>query len=163
MTSVLVDLDGTLCDTRHRDHLLPDFYRHSLACVDDPPIPANIQMVNELGMRHFIVLCSGRWDHALPETEDWCRRYGVEFDVILLRVQGDMTSNPIYKLDRVKEMEAQGYTFVLAIDDYHRAATALIEYGIPTVLVTSFTIRGPWSEPEGSEPEGIFDRVRKAL
>ncbi len=154
MTAVLVDLDGTLCDTRHRDHLLPDLYRHSLACVDDSPILANIQMINELAMRHFIVLCSGRWDHALSATEIWLRRHDVEFDVILLRAQGDETSNASYKLSRVKEMEAQGYTFVLAIDDYHKVATALTEYGIPTVLVTSFTTHG--------NPDEIFALVGKA-
>lgn len=146
VTAVLVDLDGTLCDTRHRDHILPDWHQHSLACVDDPPISANIQMVNELAMRHVLILCSGRGDHARLETENWCRRHGVEFDLILLRAQGDITDNSTYKLNRVKEMEAQGYTFVLAVEDYPKAATVLIEYGIPTVLVTSFTFHGNQEE-----------------
>lgn len=147
--AVLVDIDGTLADTRGRDHLLegdPDWYNHSLACLDDPPIPGNVALVNRLAPKHNIILCSGRSVVAYDLTVEWMGRHGVAWNRIMLRPEGNRDNNAKYKLSVVKRLEAEGYTFLLAIDDYHKTARALSEYGIPTVLVTSFTQHGNQEE-----------------
>lgn len=144
-SAVLVDIDGTLADARGRDHLLgvdPDWKAHSLACEQDPPIEGNIALVNQLARNHNIILCSGRSVVAKEHTKRWMRKHGVAWNRLMLRPEGNHDNNATYKLSVVKRLEAEGYTFLLAIDDYYKTAQALTDYGIPTVLVASYTIYG---------------------
>lgn len=147
--SVLVDVDGTLADSRGRDHLLDmdrpgsdDWIAHSLACGQDPPVENNVRMVRVLHKHYNIVLCSGRSEVARLETEDWCLRHGVPWDVIHLRKVGDRTNNATYKVNAARSLEAMGFVFVLAIEDYFKSAKALTQHGIPCILVASFTAYG---------------------
>lgn len=140
--AVLVDIDGTLADSREREHLLendPDWQRHSLACLQDPPVPANIALVNELARNNNIILCSGRSVVAKDLTKQWMKENGVAWNRLMLRPVGNYDNNATFKLSVVKRLEAEGYTFKLAIDDYHKTVHALIEYGIPTIHVVSYT------------------------
>ena len=147
--SVIVDIDGTLADARGRDHFLEgdgpdwmDWEAHSLACLDDLPVEGNIELVVRLSQSYNIILCSGRQEIALALTWEWCSRWGVPWDLIKLRPKGDRSNNAKYKLGVVKELEARGVQFVLGIEDYHKAAKALTDHGIPTVLVASYTSHG---------------------
>lgn len=143
--AVLVDIDGTLCDARGRDHLLgqdPDWESHSLACEQDPPVEGTIRLVNLLSAKCNIILCSGRSVIATEHTKRWLRKHGCHWDRLMLRPKGNRDNNATYKLSVVKRLEDEGYDFLLAIDDYHKTAKALTDYGIPTVLVSSYTMHG---------------------
>lgn len=145
--AILLDIDGTIADSRHRHHLIegkdaraPKTWReHSLACVDDPPIEGMVTLVRMLAETHAIIVCSGRTDVALEETEAWFREHGVPFDRVILRPDGVASSNGVLKVGVVKDLEAEGYRVVLAFDDYIKTVRALTDYGIPTVQVASYT------------------------
>lgn len=140
---VLLDIDGTVADCRWRHHLLHDdegnidLTAHSLACGDDEPVEGVIALVRVLAQTHCVVACSGRWDVARAETEVWLDLHDVPYDHLELRPTDDHSSNGEYKVDAARRLQAEGHRFVLAIEDYPKAAMALSGVGIPTLLVAS--------------------------
>jgi hypothetical protein len=139
--SILVDLDGTLADCRARHHLLqgddPDLEDHSLACGSDPVIEATAALVRMLaGAGYKIVLCSGRSEVARAATLYWLDRNRIPFNRLILRAPGDRRSNAAYKVAQIRVLEDEGFRVVLALDDYHKTADALIDNGVPTILLS---------------------------
>lgn len=138
---VIVDLDGTLCDTEHRHHLIHwdnevmDWNAYSLACVDDLPVMAPIRLVQHLVHTHRIVILSGRQDIALDQTVAWLETHEVPYDELHLRREGDRRRNPQYKRDFVRRRIRNGDRVAFAIDDHAGVAEALQEIGVPTILV----------------------------
>ncbi len=138
---VIVDLDGTLCDTEHRHHLIHwdnevmNWDAYSLACVNDPPIHATIRLVQHLAHTHRIVILSGRQDVALDATAQWLEAHEVPYDELHLRSQGDHRRNPQFKRDFVRRRLRNGERVAFAIDDHPGVAEALSEIGVPTILV----------------------------
>jgi FMN phosphatase YigB (HAD superfamily) len=92
---VFVDLDSTLADTRHRQHMIedaraagrePDWEAYSLACAGDEPIPGTIQLVRMLTWEGYhIVILSGRSEAAMYRTNEWLYRNQVPFNELILR------------------------------------------------------------------------------
>ena len=139
--AVLVDLDGTVCDVSHRQHLIADranadWRAYSLQCYADKPVPNIIGLVRffyDEGLR--IALVSGRHEAARTLTEEWCADNHLAYDMLVLRAEGDHTPNAEYKVQAVKQLARDGYSVVYAIDDFHKAADALRSVGVPTLLV----------------------------
>jgi hypothetical protein len=99
---VLVDMDGTLADSRHREHFVQGkrknwkaFFR---AMDDDKPNAEIAAWVRDLARDHEIVIVTGRPQEYLPNTVSWLKRYRIPFQQILMRRAGD--HRPDY---RVKE------------------------------------------------------------
>ena len=89
MTSILVDLDGTVCDARHRAHMIsgkdgePNWDDYSLACSADKPVHGVIRLVAELhDAGNRIVIASGRAMVAMERTIQWLYSNHVRHDVI---------------------------------------------------------------------------------
>jgi len=77
MKSVLVFIDGILCDWRQRQHLegTPDFYKREIV-MKDIPVPGSVRCLQELVRRYQIVYIGARPDEALAATEEWLRTVG---------------------------------------------------------------------------------------
>ena len=80
---VVFDLDGTLCDTTHRNHFIMDhkpkkwreFY---LACGKDAPIHHTIYLLNLLWSEgNKIEIWSGRSDIVREQTMSWLANHGI--------------------------------------------------------------------------------------
>lgn len=75
--AVLVFVDGTICDTRHRHHLHghPDFFgREEL--LRDAPVLGSVECLARLARRYTIVYMGARPAATRTHTEEWLRRYG---------------------------------------------------------------------------------------
>ena len=140
MKTTLLDLDGTICDTRHRDHMIAanradtDWCAYSLACAEDRPVPGVVALISRLpGLK---IILTGRHEQARRLTERWLSREGVSYDQLLMRPEGDNRENVAFKVAEVRTLRKQGFDIVLAIDDYRPIAEALYaDFRIPTVLV----------------------------
>ena len=102
-TCIIVDIDGTLSDSRHRLHHLqskpknwPAFFDEM---VNDPPYQWVVDLVRLLARDHLIMLASGRPDSHQPQTIEWLGKQGVPWTELHMRKTGD------YRLDTIVKKE----------------------------------------------------------
>jgi len=109
---VVVDLDGTLCDSSHRDQYAQngewDEY-HSRCHLDEPHgdvlllLRTLVDAHNGGGEPFTVVGCTGRnerWRHA---TEQWLVLHDVPVDFVLMRPDFDYRSDADVKLELLRE------------------------------------------------------------
>lgn len=134
---VIVDIDGTLCDGSHRQHLVVGDKKNWTAyfelCGSDTPIEFVIRWVAALKTEHTICLVSGRPDTYQRETLAWLWRHNVEFDHIFMRSGGDKRPDTDVKLDILKLLPKEQIAF--AIDDRPRVIKMWREQGIRVIPV----------------------------
>ena len=156
---VIVDLDGTLCDTTHRQAMIDvadrsrtDWEAYSMACTTDGLITATKALVVAIGRDFNVCVLSGRNSSALPETVEWLGRHRVLADYIQLRPKGDHRSNPDLKVDFVRTALSRRWKIELAVDDYPAIKWALSSLSIPVLLVQPPS-RHPLSQGTLHSPE----------
>lgn len=136
---ILVDLDSTVADTRHRSHLTPHndptatWDSYSMHCDGDAPIQGTVALLRLLVARHRIAIVSGRSFEAVDLTMDWLSQHRVPWDVMRLRYQDDCEDPLEYKRSVLQELENQD--IVLALEDWPAVAQMWEDNGIPTVCV----------------------------
>lgn len=121
MSTVIVDIDGTLADNEHRQHFLrqesKDWDSFYAACWDDRPIWPVIMAVQALFKHYAVVLCSGRRESCRQDTMKWLAHYGLHYDELLLRPDGDYVDDALLKKRMLTQLRGQGYAPFLVIDD----------------------------------------------
>ena len=119
--TVIVDMDGTLADVRHRLHFVEgrkkNWKRFFAGMHKDPPNAEIVDMVRRLAADHQIVIVSGRPDHYQQVTEDWLRRYDVPYKEIHMRPSGDHRPDHIVKREILDRLLSSGKKIELVIDD----------------------------------------------
>jgi len=127
MSCVIFDLDGTLADCEHRKHFIqrpiigsyqqdpdwkPDWDAFFAACNDDRPIEAVIEVNRHLYAQGVKVhIFSGRSDAVRRKTIRWLAHWGVKYDLLFMRPQGDTTPDEELKAAWV---DAIGGTWVIS-------------------------------------------------
>jgi len=113
ITSIFVDIDGTVADISHRVHHLantPDgsenkdwdaFYE---GIAGDEPIVPIIKLVNSLSESHFIIMITGRDSTRRNITEKWLEEHEVQYDALLMRPAGDHSADVKIKREWLKKM-----------------------------------------------------------
>lgn len=150
MTSILVDLDGTVCDARHRAHMIsgkdgePNWDDYSLACYADKPVHGVIRLVAELhDAGNRIVIASGRSMVAMERTIQWLYSNHVRHDEVILRQAGDFRRNDDVKVAIVEALRSRGERVILAIDDMQEVADAMLHIAVPCLLVAKDGVTHP--------------------
>ena len=150
MTTILVDLDGTLCNASHRAHMIsgvdgePNWEDYSLACYADKPVHGVIRLVAELhDAGNRIIIASGRSHVAMERTIKWLYMNHVRHDEIVLRQAGDFRRNDEVKVDIVKALRDRGERVILAIDDMQEVADAMLHIAVPCLLVAKDGVTHP--------------------
>jgi hypothetical protein len=116
---VLVDMDGTLADSRHREHYVqgkrknwPAFF----AAMDaDQPNAAIADWVRELAGSYDIVIVTGRPQEYLSNTIAWLNQYKLPFSQIMMRRAGDRRPDYVVKEEMLHAVDPKQIAFV--IDD----------------------------------------------
>lgn len=143
---VACDLDSTVADTQHREHLAPpadqkanvnNWIPYSMACVDDTPIPgvvAALRSLKEAGHRIFFV--SGRNIEAMEATQEWLIKHDIPFDHIRLHRENDLRHNGEYKAQVINSWKNNGFDVRLMLED-HISVCEIIEEktGVPCLTV----------------------------
>ena len=103
---MVVDVDGVLSDASGRQHLLAGetraWDRFFEALVTDPPIPEGIRLVEHLVDGRTTILLTARPARLVGTTTAWLDRHGVEWDMLVMRADGDHRSSPDIHLNRHK-------------------------------------------------------------
>lgn len=120
--AIIVDLDGTLCDTKHRQHLVEkkkwdEFYE---ALVDDRPHDWCERLVQAMGEKGYeIVFVSGRPEKYRTATLDWFDRVDSDFRCypLFMRKDGDFRQDAIIKEEIYREHIEPQFDVQFCVDD----------------------------------------------
>jgi len=146
MRAWVFDLDGTITDTRHRDHLNPRMMEgyegngdkwvpYSMAGDKDDAILPVIAMMRGAPLAVNIWIITGRTNLARDLTEHWLEVNRVPHYHLWMRKEGDHRPNVELKLARLDALESRGHSVELWVDDYPRVTKAMRKRGIPTITV----------------------------
>lgn len=105
------DLDGTLCDVRHRRQWVstqPKNWDAWNAGVpnDRPNLPVYVilKALSLAPSSYDIVLLSGRGSEYRQVTINWLRHHGVQFSDLYMRAEGDYRPDPAIKAELADEV-----------------------------------------------------------
>jgi uncharacterized HAD superfamily protein len=135
---VVVDMDGTLADVRHRLHHIKgpgkkNWKRFFEGQVNDKPFAALAQRIRALAGNHEIVIVTGRPEEYRSGTEEWLRRYRIPFSRIHMRPAGDHRPDYIVKREILDQIGPE--RVVLAFDDRQPVCEAYRDAGVEVIEV----------------------------
>lgn len=143
MKAILVFIDGTICDGRHRLHIIgtPEFYKRE-EILKDTATPGSVQCLQELAQRYTIVYMGARPESTLSYTEEWLDRMGFPKGPVYLALTQEE------RLALVKDLRHK-FDFVAGIGDRWDDNELHLEIGCLSIIL--------------KEHEGNWDTVRRYL
>ena len=99
--AVIFDIDGVLADASGRQHHLAGLRRDWDAffaeCGEDPLIPEVARLLELLTPEVAVVLLTARPARVRAKTLTWLESYGLRYDLLVMREQGDRLSAREFK------------------------------------------------------------------
>jgi uncharacterized HAD superfamily protein len=139
--AVVVDIDGVLSDAVSRQHYLeasrPDWRGFFDACGEDPVIEEVKILLVLLDDALQIMLLTARPARIHHLTEAWLERYGIRWDVLLMRDSGSYESARDFKEDAIAELRHRGFDLRLAFEDDRRNVEMFRRRGLPCIYIHS--------------------------
>lgn len=132
-----VDLDSTICDTRHRKGIIEkytsaglpiDWDEYSKACIKDKPLPL-VYLLQQIQYAIPWHVTSGRSEGARDGTMRWLHKYGLKPKTVNLEDSSDShkaLGHVEWKVQRILGL-ATIYPIRLHIDDWSGIGDALEE------------------------------------
>src|SRR5487761_2736075 len=114
--AVIFDIDGVLADAAGRQHYLDwgDWKSFFDACGDDPTIEEIERLLELLDQSLSVVLLTGRPRRVQPHTLGWLERYGLRWDLLIMREYGDYSGVDEFKRGALRDLVAHGFDVRLA-------------------------------------------------
>jgi FMN phosphatase YigB (HAD superfamily) len=132
--AIIVDLDGTLSDSSHRQHYMEkkpkDWKSFYDGMVDDKPNDWCKWLVAHFRETHAIILVSGRPDDYKEKTEKWLSRYGIYYNVLHMRKAGDFRNDFIIKKEIYDAHIKPDYQVEFCVDDRKQVVDMLRAEGL---------------------------------
>ena len=140
--AVIFDIDGVLSDAASRQHFIDgpgrrDWDAFFDACGDDPLIEEVAALLHLLDPELHVVLLTGRPIRVQAETVAWLKRYGVRWDLLIMRDFGDYSAAREFKRWTVADLRRYGFALQLAFEDDRRNLEMFRAEGIPCVYIHS--------------------------
>jgi phosphoglycolate phosphatase-like HAD superfamily hydrolase len=139
--AVIFDIDGVLSDAAGRQHFIEqgnrDWSAFFEACGDDPVIEEIARLLELLDSSLAVVLLTGRPLRVQPQTLAWLRRYGLRWDLLVMRERGDYQQVTSFKQRTVTDLRAHGFDLRLAFEDDPSNHAMYVADGIPCVYIHS--------------------------
>jgi phosphoglycolate phosphatase-like HAD superfamily hydrolase len=139
--AVVFDIDGVLSDAVGRQHFIEqgrrDWNAFFEACGDDPVIEEIARLLELLDPGLQVVLLTGRPLRVRPQTLAWLERYGLRWDLLIMRDWGDYSFVTGFKRAVVDDLRAAGFELLLALEDDPQNHAMYVDEGIPCVYIHS--------------------------
>jgi len=130
-----------LSDASSRQHYLEtprqDWRSFFDACGEDAVIEEVSTTLSLFDSELQIVLLTARPHRVHHLTEAWLRRYGIRWDLLIMRPYGDYDIARDFKQATVWDLRQFGFTLVLAFEDDRRNVAMFRAEGIPCLYVHS--------------------------
>jgi beta-phosphoglucomutase-like phosphatase (HAD superfamily) len=139
--AVVFDIDGVLSDAAGRQHFLErgrrDWTAFFEACGDDPVIEEIARLLELLDPKLSVILLTGRPQRVQPQTLAWLQRYGLRWDLLVMRARGDYGQVTNFKEETVRDLRAHGFDLRLAFEDDPSNHAMYVAAGVPCVYIHS--------------------------
>lgn len=140
-SAVVFDIDGVLSDASRRQHFIEyprrDWEAFFHACGDDDLIDEVARLLEVLDAEHRIVLLTARPIRVQPQTLAWLGRYGLRWDLLIMRDFGDYAAARVFKQRTVAELRSRSFDLRLAFEDDPRNVHMFHSEGVPCVYIHS--------------------------
>lgn len=147
MKAAIFDLDGTLCDCRHRLHHVTgakrDWDAFFVGIPDDPVVEPVHAVLKALSRDHNILLTTGRPERCRFDTVEWLDSHAVPYDRLYMRADDDARPDHVVKTQILEGIHADGFEPFLAIDDRQSVVDLWRERGIVTLQCAPTDDIGP--------------------
>jgi uncharacterized HAD superfamily protein len=133
MKAILVFIDGTICDTRHRNHLLgsEDFFL-SENVLQDIPTNGSVEFLNELAEMYALIYIGARPGYLKDVTAQWLHAAGFPQGDIYL---GDSQDKRMEIVSSLKDR----YHFAAGIGDRWDDNELHLELGCQSFILREYT------------------------
>ena len=84
-----------------------------------------------------IVLLTARPIRVQPQTLAWLERYGLRWDLLIMREFGDYMASRVFKKRSVDELRQYGFDLRLAFEDDPRNVHMFRAEGVPCIYIHS--------------------------
>ena len=139
--AVVFDIDGVLSDAEGRQHFIEqgrrDWNAFFEACGDDPVIEEIERLLELLDPTLQVILLTGRPLRVRPQTLAWLDRYGLRWEVLIMRDWGDYSNVTSFKQSVVEDLRSSGFEILLALEDDPQNHAMYVAEGIPCVYIHS--------------------------
>ena len=133
--AVIFDLDGTLCDVRHRRHFVTEKPKNWKAwneeMVNDTlnePVALVYHLLKQLTF-YDVILVSGRSEDYREKTEKWLKDHAIAYDALYMRAHKDNRDDAVVKSEIADEIEKTHNIFCV-FDDRKRVVDMWTNRGI---------------------------------
>lgn len=137
---VVVDLDGTLINTKHLLHLAKpeshDYLDFHKMAVYAPPVKWTLRVVRDwhaIGVP--VVISTARSERYQVFTEEWLRKWFPGYTNLYMRQWNDTQEDHVTKLGLLQEIQYDYGTVLRAYDDNPGVLQMYRDNNIPTVTV----------------------------
>ncbi|MCZ7628233.1 MAG: hypothetical protein M5U19_03710 [Microthrixaceae bacterium] len=107
------------------------------ACGDDDLIEEVARLLEVIDPDQRIVLLTARPIRVMPQTLAWLDRYGLRWDLLIMRDFGDYSASSSFKRRTVKELRSRSFDLRLGFEDDPRNVAMFHEQGVPCVYIHS--------------------------
>jgi hypothetical protein len=137
--AVIFDIDGVLADAAGRQHFLDwgDWQSFFDACGDDPVIEEIERLLELLDDSLSIVLLTGRPRRVQGPTLAWLERYGLRWNLLIMREYGDYSGVDQFKRHALRDLIEHGFDVRLALDDDPKNHAMYVSEGVPCIYIHS--------------------------
>ena len=94
-------------------------------------------MLELLDSRLQVILLTGRPFRVQPQTLAWLERYGLRWDLLIMRDRGDYSQVTDFKQGVVYDLRRYGFDLRLALEDDPMNHAMFVHEGIPCVYIHS--------------------------
>ena len=140
--AVVLDMDGVLADARGRQHFLngpgrKDWKGFFDAAGEDLVIEEVVRLTELLDPQLALVLLTARPVRIRSLTEAWLDRSRVDWDLLVMRPDGDFGPSVEFKRATVRHLRRVRFDLRLAFEDDRRNVDMFHEEGVPCVYLHS--------------------------
>jgi len=136
------DIDGVLSDAAGRQHFLSGtqgkdwgaFFDH---VGNDPLVDELNRLLELLDVGLAVVLLTSRPNRVQGATLAWLGRYGVRWDLLVLRPDAEFGPATGFKRTVVEVLQQAGFDLRIAFEDDRRNVAMFRELGVPCVYIHS--------------------------
>ena len=130
---ILVDVDGTLAKMKRGPGERSPYDWHRVN--EDQPNRPIINLVNTLCDVYTIIILTGRDGIALEDTKKWLKEYGVYYDEIYIRPEGNTQKDSIIKHNIYVNHILPHYDVEFVLDDRDQVVNLWRSIGLTCLQV----------------------------
>lgn len=130
--AIIVDLDGTLCNTDHRQELVAakkwdEFYK---AMVYDTPNQWCLDLIKAMSLLVEIIFVTGRPDSYEKETKYWLNYLDLQCHPLFMRKTDDFRKDALIKTEIYLTHIEPNFRISFCVDDRKQVVDAWRELGL---------------------------------